>query len=138
VLLRALGELAPDERTRIALVTIEGSFHSYQAIARDVLSRQWSTWLFQPLASVLISDTWSPEEFVARVSPIPLLVIHGETDSVVPFPFGEKLFSLAREPKKFWRISDGGHIDLHRQPTRGLWLTEANEASALTQAPCVK
>ena len=44
----------------------------------------------------------------------PLLVLHGARDSVVPIAFGERLFSLANEPKRFVRFADGAHHDLDR------------------------
>ena len=42
----------------------------------------------------------------------PLLVLHGARDRIVPIALGEKLFSLAREPKRFVRFPLGGHVDL--------------------------
>jgi fermentation-respiration switch protein FrsA (DUF1100 family) len=42
----------------------------------------------------------------------PILVIHGRSDSIVPFRHGEKLFEAANEPKlKFW-VDGAGHNDL--------------------------
>jgi fermentation-respiration switch protein FrsA (DUF1100 family) len=76
-----------------------------------VLSRSWLTWLFQPLANLLVSNAYSPEQAIARISPLPLLVIHGDADTVVPFRFGERIYELALEPKTFLRIPGGRHID---------------------------
>ncbi len=42
----------------------------------------------------------------------PLLVLHGERDQVVPIALGERLFSLANEPKRFVRFPAGTHVDL--------------------------
>ena len=42
----------------------------------------------------------------------PLLVLHGERDRVVPIRFGERLFALAREPKRMVRFPAGEHADL--------------------------
>jgi pimeloyl-ACP methyl ester carboxylesterase len=39
----------------------------------------------------------------------PLLVLHGDQDSVIPFRFGERLFEAAREPKQFIRLRGAGH-----------------------------
>lgn len=41
---------------------------------------------------------------------IPKLIIHSETDDIIPFSQGEKLFEAASEPKRFMKI-DGGHND---------------------------
>jgi fermentation-respiration switch protein FrsA (DUF1100 family) len=59
----------------------------------------------------LIKDPFRSDERIARVA-APLLVLHGERDRIVPIAFGEKLFSLAREPKRFVRFPLGGHVDL--------------------------
>jgi fermentation-respiration switch protein FrsA (DUF1100 family) len=111
VLLHALGALSAAERARIHAVVIESSFHNYKAIARDVLSRSWISYLLQPLAYVLVSNSTSPEDFIAQVSPIPLLVMHGDRDAVVPIEFGKRIFELAREPKRFYLIEGGGHLE---------------------------
>ena len=42
----------------------------------------------------------------------PLLIMHGARDWVVPIALGQRLFMLAREPKRFVRFPDGGHDDL--------------------------
>ena len=66
-----------------------------------------------PFAPVrwLIKDPFRSDERIARVS-APLLVLHGERDHIVPIRFGEKLFSLAREPKRMVRFPLGTHVDL--------------------------
>jgi fermentation-respiration switch protein FrsA (DUF1100 family) len=42
---------------------------------------------------------------------VPLLVLHGDRDEVVPFKSGRKLFEVANEPKQFYAIEDAGHND---------------------------
>jgi hypothetical protein len=42
----------------------------------------------------------------------PLLVLHGDHDTVVPIEYGERLFGLAPEPKRFVRYPDGEHEGL--------------------------
>jgi fermentation-respiration switch protein FrsA (DUF1100 family) len=42
----------------------------------------------------------------------PLLVLHGERDRIVPIGFGERLFTLANEPKRMVRFPEGGHVNL--------------------------
>ncbi len=52
-----------------------------------------------------------PVDAVARIGPRPLLVIHCMEDRVVPPENSDRNFRAAREPKQFWRIPTGGHID---------------------------
>jgi abhydrolase domain-containing protein 17 len=42
----------------------------------------------------------------------PVLIIHGEADRTIPFSHGQKLYEVARQPKRFLWIPDGGHVDL--------------------------
>jgi fermentation-respiration switch protein FrsA (DUF1100 family) len=41
----------------------------------------------------------------------PLLMAHGDADMIVPFPFAEKLFAAANEPKRFLREPGANHND---------------------------
>jgi fermentation-respiration switch protein FrsA (DUF1100 family) len=109
VMMRALHDIK--DRTRFKLVVADSTFYSYQHQARWVLSRHWLTWIMQPLAWVLVSDGYSPEEYISEISPVPFLVIHGDHDQAVPFEGGEKIFSMAKEPKWFWHLENGTHID---------------------------
>jgi fermentation-respiration switch protein FrsA (DUF1100 family) len=66
-----------------------------------------------PFAPVrwLMKDTFRSDERIGRVA-APLLVMHGEQDHIVPIRFAEKLFALAREPKRMVRFPQGGHVNL--------------------------
>jgi uncharacterized protein len=66
-----------------------------------------------PFAPVrwLMKDKFRSDERIGRVA-APLLVLHGEADRIVPIRFGEKLFALAREPKRMVRFPQGGHVNL--------------------------
>lgn len=41
---------------------------------------------------------------------VPILIMHGRADSIVPYRHGEALFAVAREPKMFWELR-GDHND---------------------------
>jgi fermentation-respiration switch protein FrsA (DUF1100 family) len=42
----------------------------------------------------------------------PLLQLHGDADSIVPFELGKRLFDVANEPKRLAAIAGGDHNDL--------------------------
>jgi fermentation-respiration switch protein FrsA (DUF1100 family) len=42
---------------------------------------------------------------------LPLLVVHGSLDEILPFGLGRRLFSAANEPKEFYEISGARHND---------------------------
>jgi hypothetical protein len=62
-------------------------------------------------ARYLLKDTFRSDERIKRVA-APLLVMHGGQDATIPIAFGERLFAMAREPKRFVRFDGGGHADL--------------------------
>lgn len=66
-------------------------------------------WMF-PLA-LLMRDTFRSDLRIKDVQ-APLLILHGENDATVPIRFGERLFSLAAEPKTFIRVPGTGHLVL--------------------------
>ena len=59
----------------------------------------------------LIKDAFHSDRRIARVK-APILVLHGERDSIVPIEFGERLYALAPGPKRMVRFPQGGHVDL--------------------------
>jgi uncharacterized protein len=69
---------------------IDGSFASYQAMARIIGGQ---------LGASVVTDELSPKEYVGKLSPVPLLVVHGTRDEVVPVSQGRQLYQSAQEPK---------------------------------------
>lgn len=69
-----------------------------------------------PIAPVrwLMKDPFPSASRIGGVD-APLLVLHGERDNVIPIGFGERLFALAREPKRMVRFPLGTHVDLDGQ-----------------------
>lgn len=96
-------------RDRFNALVLEGTFTSYRTVAREALGHLWLTWLFQYPLSWTIRDDYRPIDAIPRISPIPLLIAHGERDRIIGIHHGKQLFAAAREPKTFWRMSDGAH-----------------------------
>src|SRR5262249_25908496 len=59
----------------------------------------------------LMKDQFRSDLWIASVK-APVLIMHGGQDDVISIRFGERLFALAHEPKRFIRYDKGGHIDL--------------------------
>jgi fermentation-respiration switch protein FrsA (DUF1100 family) len=100
----------------VILVFADSTFDSYRTAARTVLSHHWLTWLFQPIGWLVMSDTYAPGNDVAKLSPIPLVVIHGDQDTEVDISNGHDLFDRAASPKEFWEVPGGHHIDALYRP----------------------
>jgi fermentation-respiration switch protein FrsA (DUF1100 family) len=78
----------------------------YTSIADVAASAFW----FAPVR-LLMRDQFRSDERIARVK-APLLMMHGALDPTIPVTFGERLFALANEPKRFVRLARGGQNDL--------------------------
>jgi fermentation-respiration switch protein FrsA (DUF1100 family) len=87
-----------------------------------------------PFAPVrwLMKDQFRSDELIGKLK-APILVLHGVRDRVVPFAFGERLFAMAPEPKRFVRFADGGHNDLDF----AIGLKALRELLAATEKPRV-
>jgi uncharacterized protein len=64
-------------------------------------------------ASRMVVDRFDSLSRIAEVK-APILVLHGESDRVVPIRYGRTLFDAAPEPKEGWFVPDAGHEDLAR------------------------
>jgi len=69
-----------------------------------------SLFWFMPVRLVM-RDQFRSDERIGRVT-VPLLIMHGARDPAIPIHFGERLFALAHEPKKFVCFPEGGHENL--------------------------
>jgi fermentation-respiration switch protein FrsA (DUF1100 family) len=60
----------------------------------------------------LLLDRFNSLARIAKLK-VPLLVLHGDADAVIPVRFGRTLFEAARHPKEAHFIPGGGHADLY-------------------------
>lgn len=83
---------------------LESPFVSIREMARAVF----------PLLPIgpLLRTRYDTEEKVRKIK-IPLLVLHGDRDEVVPFAQGKTVFAAAPEPKTFFTIHGAGHNDTY-------------------------
>lgn len=103
-------------RERLRAVVIDSAFSSYRGIAREKLGEFWLTWALQWPLSFAVTDRYSPLRSIRDLSPVPVLIIHGEQDVIVPPRHGEALYAAAREPKTWWPIAGGTHISALTDP----------------------
>lgn len=89
----------------IAGLVIDSAFSSYPGVARDHAGSLAST------VGTLISDDFNPQDFIAQISPTPILILHGTSDQVVPYRHGQILYERAKQPKELWTIEGGQHTD---------------------------
>jgi hypothetical protein len=91
--------LAAERTTIFQAVVLDGTFAGFRQIGREKLAGYWLTWPLQmPLSWTLPADR-EPLDRIARISPVPLLIIHSREDAIIPYAHGERLFAAAGEPK---------------------------------------
>lgn len=104
------------QRGRVCALIADSAFADYRRIVREKLSGFALTWPFQWLPAITVDNDYSPEQAVSAVSPIPLLLVHGGADAIVPVDHARRLFERAAAPKELWLIEGAGHIQAMRDP----------------------
>ena len=99
------------QRERVKAVISEGAFSGYSRIAREKMDSLWLTWPLQWPLSLLFSDEYSAEQALPRLGQVPLLVIHGTADKVVPYSHAQRLAGAAPGPHELWTVEGGAHVD---------------------------
>jgi len=67
--------------------------------------------------SLLLKDRFKSDDHIDRIE-MPLLVMHGDRDTIIPIKIGQELFALAKEPKSFVTLEGAGHNDLQLYPVK--------------------
>jgi len=75
--------------------------------ALDVASTHYS---FFPVSWLMLDQFRS--DLVIRDVHVPVLMVHGEEDEVIPISSAKRLFELANEPKTFVRVPGSEHLVL--------------------------
>ena len=78
-----------------------------------------------------------PDEAAAQISPIPLLIVHGDSDPYFPVYHAQQLYDAAREPKELWLVPGFGHAESSLPPALvdriGGWVATAAGAPVAEQ-----
>jgi fermentation-respiration switch protein FrsA (DUF1100 family) len=124
-------------RRHIKGLIVDSAFADYRLIAREKLAGFWLTWPFQWPLSLTINDDYSPLSGVSEVAPIPLLIMHGEQDQVVPVHHARLLYEQAQEPKSIWIFPDGSHGAAIGNPdARNRLVSYMNYLVVAEESPC--
>ena len=99
---KSIAALADQRPTGLKAVITDGAFASYKDMAKTFAGN---------VGDNLVTNEWSARDCVAKLAPLPLLIVHGTEDEVVPFAQGEILFAKAGRGKEMMRIEGGKHTD---------------------------
>ena len=97
-------------KNHVKALILDSAFSSYRDIAREKLAQFMLTWPFQYPLSLLFNDDYSPVKWIRTVHPLPVLIIQGDQDTIVPVHHASILYGTALDPKELWVVNGVGHI----------------------------
>ena len=65
--------------------------------------------------NLLLKDKYENFKKIKNINS-PILIMHGEKDTIVPFSMGEKMYQLANEPKYFYFTKHDDHMMVYNEP----------------------
>ena len=98
-----------DAQQSLSAVISDSAFTDYYEIVRHAAASAWPTWPLQHFAAWFMDYPYNPLEVIDQIAPIPLLLIHGENDSIIPIDHCTLLYAKAGQPKKMLKTT-GDHI----------------------------
>lgn len=98
----------------VAALALEAPYMSAADVASGIY---W--WL--PVR-LLMKDTFDTKSFISNIK-VPLLIQHGDADTIIPVEHGRKLFDIANNPKELHIIPGAGHDVIHEPE---VWVREVD------------
>jgi fermentation-respiration switch protein FrsA (DUF1100 family) len=89
----------------VTRVVLDAPFTSTVDVAADLY---W----FLPVR-VLMKDQFRSDQRIRNVK-VPVLILHGDADDIVPIKYGERLLAMVPGEKRLVRYAGGYHMDLDR------------------------
>ena len=96
----------PQAKQNLSAVISDAAFARYSEITRHATGQSWLTWPLQYPVSWSVIRGYDPVDYIAEISPVPLLLIHSKDDPIIPYAFGQELLQAALPPKTF--LTTGG------------------------------
>lgn len=90
--------------TAVRGLILESTFCSVPAVARRLIP-------FMPESLEFKSERYPSIERMARIT-APVLVIHGDRDTLIPVRQGRELYDRASEPRQLYIVAGAGHNDV--------------------------
>ncbi len=91
---------------------LESAFESLLAMGKKMFPILPVGWI--------ISQKFDSAALIPSIE-MPVFVLHGSADEIIPFSQGQAVFSLAPRPKRFFSIIGAGHNDTYRAGGPSYW-----------------
>lgn len=106
---------------RIAAVVADSPFDSLSDMCRWRLKKELPSvlvpycWFFTLMAGSLTTGVnpaeWEVADWLPRIAPRPIMLIHGEVDQRIPVECSKALISAAKGPCESWLVPGADHMD---------------------------
>jgi len=96
----------PQAKQNLSAFISDAAFTRYSEITRHATGQSWLTWPLQYPASWSVIRGYDPIDYIAEISPVPLLLIHSKDDPIIPYAFSQELLRAALPPKTL--LTTGG------------------------------
>ncbi len=97
----------------LAIASCAASPKGIQAVVAEAPAYSYSVWMNDrlPGAGDILDDTHTAGACITRFPPIPLLLIHGTHDQVVPYSHSVRLYTEGNDLMRLITIEKGVHVD---------------------------
>jgi fermentation-respiration switch protein FrsA (DUF1100 family) len=95
----------------VRLAVIEAAFASYRGIARDAAIQSVVLAPLAPIATPMLPGAQADPVAALGALRVPLLLVHGTADEVIPFRHGERLAAAAPPGTVFIRVDGARHME---------------------------
>lgn len=86
-------------------LVLESAFTSFADVGRKA-------YFYLPI-DLLLHDKYKSIDKIGKVK-APVLIIHGESDNIIPITYARRLYEAANEPKTFIPLPGAGHNDIQQ------------------------
>lgn len=114
----AIGIISMSEDSRIQAGVFESAYARYGDVVAETAWNLYriprfplislALWLFRKRGRIRDID---PINYISRIAPRPVFLVHGTNDDEVHYSNSKKLFEKAGDPKQIWLIEGGNHIE---------------------------
>jgi uncharacterized protein len=94
------------QQPRASALIVQSSFSSMQAIVQ-----RWDWSKYFPIG-LLLTERFDSIRKIKTIQ-MPVLLIHGMQDPVVPYSMSQTLYAAAPAPKSLWLVPEGGHVGIY-------------------------
>jgi uncharacterized protein len=98
-----------EQYPQLTAVVLDSAFTGFRDIAWDIATGHWLTWPFSPLVAWSMPARYELGEVIDRLAPLPVLIVHGEADTIIPVKHARRLYRMAGQPRQLL-LHPGGHI----------------------------